>query len=368
MKSYLFLLLILSFGCTPSANQEPDDLINNAKYAWIDHIIDTTMRQNNIPALSVAVVEEGKLVYAKGFGTLKRNSPEKVQANTVYQIGSDTKKFTAIIAKHLRAENKLDFSTSILEYLPQSLPDSTKSKLKAINLELLLSHKAGIPYRAPSNERIDGKAMTVAYTEEHLLNDLNNIKLRFEPGSDFGYSNLGYAICGYICERASGLTYAKLVEQYIAKPLGMNQTSLRLTEHSKQHLAIPYEKDDRDIESVPWTMGKLAPAGGIFSTATDMAKMMIEQMNAYRAFHTSGDMSSPMILTYEDQEEGGHYGLGLGKSVDEDGTRYGHGGDLDGYASGYVFSPAQNKGLILLTSSGGRWFGQMEKTIRKKLF
>ncbi|MEO1513915.1 MAG: serine hydrolase domain-containing protein [Bacteroidota bacterium] len=365
LSSLLLMLALVS--CHPLQKVETVEPANHP-FAWVENIIDSTMAKNNIPALSVGIVEKGRLIYAKGFGRLHRDREERANEQTIYQIGSDTKKMTAIIAKHLAEEGIINMEESIVPLLGDRIPDSTKTKLKAVTMAYLLTHKAGIPYRAPSNERVDGHAMTKEYSETDLLTDLNAIQLRFTPGSKFGYSNLDYAIAGYLCELASNRSYAQLIDKYISKPYAMSHTSLSLHSQQKSMLATPYRKDDRNTETQPWTMGKLAPAGGVYSNIADLSKLMIQQIKVYQDYSQRGDMSSPLFLTMDDKEKEGHYGLGLGKSVDADGVRYGHGGDLDGYASGYVFSPQKDRGLILLTSSGGKWFGKMEKTIQTKLF
>ena len=100
-------------------------------------------------------------------------------------------------------------------------------------------------------------------------------------------------------------------------------------------IAWPYRKDNRNVKSAPWKMGKMTPAGGVYSNIKDLSNLLLAQMKAYQA-----------------------------KVVDTFGVRYGHGGELDGYASDYVFMPHQGLGIILLTSSGGRWFGELGKEIR----
>lgn len=364
IPTYLVLFL---FNCKTSSISQSKKVIKN-NYAWVDRIIDSTMQAENIPAISLGIVENGKLLYSKGFGTLNRDKKEFATENTIYQIGSDTKKMTGIIAKKLADEGKLQLRESIVKYLGDTIADSTKLKLEKITMEHLLTHKAGIPYRTLSNPRKDGDAMIEPYTLGDLLNDINAVQLQFEPGSDFGYSNFDYAIAGHICELVSEMSYAELIKKSISDAYSMSNTSLYLNERQKSLLATPYRKDNREISTSPWNTGKLAPAGGVYSNITDLSKLMIEQIKAYQSYNKSGSTSSPLYLTMDDTEKGGHYGFGLGKSVDEDGVRYGHGGDLDGYASAYIFSPEKSTGLILLTSSGGEWVGQIEKKIQKKLF
>ena len=115
-------------------------------------------------------------------------------------------------------------------------------------------------------------------------------------------------------------------------------------------------------------MGKMTPAGGVYSNIMDSAKLMIAQLAAYRQNDETSDAGHPLILTDRDEAEGRYYGFGLGKTIYEHGTRYGHGGDLDGFASAYMFSPELNGGLVFYTSSGGRWVGRLESQLHNRLF
>lgn len=335
---------------------------------WIREKIDSTMRANNVPALSVGVIRDGKLSFLKGFGVKERDDTTKVDENSIYQIASDTKKLTGIVVNNLVLEGKLNVEESIITYLPDKLTDKAKEKLKNVTVKDLLRHRSGLPYRAPSNQRIDGDPMLIEYTEQDLIKDLNELELEFEPGTEFSYSNLGYGVVGYILEKVSGQDYSTLLKKYITDKYSLANTFVEPDENQKSLIATPYRKDDRNIKTQPFVMGKLTPAGGVYSNIIDLSKLMMLQIKAYRQFNQSGNKDNSLILTENAGIDDSDYGYGLAKKVDENGTRYGHGGDLDGFASGYVFSPEKNAGIILLTTSGGRWFGQLEGEIRKKLF
>ena len=212
------------------------------RFAWIEAVVDSTMKAENIPALSLGIVMDGKLVYAEGFGVQERDLNKPVDGETLYQIGSDTKKITAIIAKRLALEGQLDFNAPIVSYLDDLITNEAREKLKTITLKELLLHRSGVPYRAPTTRRIDGDPMLIPYSEKDLIHDLNTMNLAAEPGIAFGYSNFGYAIAGFICERASGKTYAMLVQKYVAEELGMTRTRVDPSDAEVQRMAIPYRE------------------------------------------------------------------------------------------------------------------------------
>lgn len=332
----------------------------------IRSIIDSTMKANNIPAVSFGIIRDGKLSYYGGMGVISRGSKTRVDENIIYQIASDTKKITGIIVNNLVKEGALNLKIPITTYLPE-LTSEAKQQLNKITLEHLLLHKSGIPSKAPSDPRIDGNPMIVEYSAQSLVKDLNEIQLNFEPGSQFSYSNLGYAVVGYICEKVSGLEYSDLLKKYVTKKYHMKNTFIYPEKDHIPFIATPYRKDDRNIETKPFKMGKLTPAGGVYSNVDDLAKLMVKQMDAYSVFFKEGKSNNVLILTNKDSVSNSHYGFGLAQTANKLGVRYGHGGDLDGFASGYLFMPHKRIGLILLTSSGGKWFGKMEKDIFEKL-
>lgn len=370
MRKLIVLALVsyLLIGCQSYQKREAQ---KNQSYdskeeliQWINYKIDSVVKENDIPALSIGVIDNGVIIMKKGIGVLNRNTKQPTAENTIYQIASDTKKMTGVIAKNLANENKLELDKPIVDYLENLLDDGGKENLKNITLRHLLLHKSGLPYRQPTMTRKDGEPMLIPYSEDLLLNDLNTVKLESEPGTEFNYSNFGYAVAGYICKLTSGKEYSELINEYISQEYNMSNTTTILTDKQKEYLATPYLKNDRNEETSAFNMGQLSSAGGVYSTVNDLAKFMMLQIDAYSR---KNEQSNPLILHENLYEKENGYGFGLGKKVFESGIQYGHGGDLDGFASAYVFSPQYKSGVIILTSSGGRWVGSLEDEIFSKL-
>ena len=155
--------------------------------------------------MSIGVVKNGEIELLKGFGHPSRNDASEVNENSVFQIASQSKMLTGIVVNNLIQEGKLDLEETIATYLPEVINEEAQNALGAIKLKHLLNHTAGIPSDACSvySQRIEGEAWTKGYSKEELIADLNQLKLEFEPNSQFQYSNSGYAIVGLIFENVS---------------------------------------------------------------------------------------------------------------------------------------------------------------------
>lgn len=297
----------------------------------------------------------------KGYGVIERGTPEKVDEHTCFQIASLSKTFTGIIANALILEGRLKIDESITSYLPEELLEKEKKKLEPITIRDLLLHRSGIQRNSKSYKRKDGEPMKKPYTRSHLIKDLEKIKIK--KWGQYNYSNLGYAVLGYILEKVGGLTYEELLKKYVTDKYQLAKTST----YPFQPQAIAYRKDKRDIKTEAWQTGLLTPASGVYSNINDLTKLMTEQLKIYRK-QEPDKLESPLYLTKEKDFRGddeSYYGMGLWEFEFDRGILYGHSGDMDGFASQYRFNVTTNTGCVLLTSSGGDWTDRLIAEISK---
>ncbi|WP_073312364.1 serine hydrolase domain-containing protein [Aquimarina spongiae] len=359
MKIKIFSLLLLSIfiGCNFKSKEQQS----------IDEKIKKALIQNNVPSLSIGLIKNGKIELVKGFGFVSRTDSSKVNENSIFQIASQSKMFTGIIANNLIQEGRLNLNTPITEYLPKEAIKRSKKTLEKIKLRNLLTHTSGIPSDACSvyRERIEGEAWLKGYPKDRIITDLNQLKLEFEPNSKFQYSNSGYAIVGFICEYASGLMYEELLKKYITDKYHLDNTVVDLSNEQKSILVTPYKKSEREIQTKASDMGMATPASAIFSNVTDLTNILSKQILAYR----KKEIQNPLYLTLNTSkmDEGLEYGFGLIKETKGKTIKYGHGGDADGFACEYFFNPTENTGIVVLTSSGGRWVGQLANEILESI-
>jgi len=383
LKAYSFIIIIgfLTMGCQPtnsavitkSAEDRTLSAVEKLQLKNIEQLIQERVTENNIPSLSVGLIKYNKILAYQNVGTTERGGEQAVNENTVFQIASLTKTFTGLIAKELMIEEKIDVNASITTYLPTTLSKATIEKLQPITIRDLLQHKSGFPRDAAQANRpwqfLDGP-MVGGYSETELLQDLEAMELIHTPGSKMEYSNLGFGTMGYILERVAGIPLPDLYDKYLVDKYGMKHSTIDLAKAKEYGMATPYMKWWRSIETSPWEMGYLRSAGGLCSTVADLSQMMLQQMNAYQNFAINQQQSA--LVLSEDKTAWGksgypYYGYGImefNKAIDTTMVHIGHGGDVDGFASAYIFFPKQQVGIVMLTSSGGEWFNHLEWAIQ----
>jgi len=354
MKTILFSIttFLITLGCTFTCQAQIS----------IEEKVKTVLEENNVPSLSIGVINNGDIVLLKGFGVKSRKDSTEVMGNSIFQIASQSKMFTAIIVKNLIQEGKLNLNEPITTYLSNEITEENKNRLKKIKLINLLNHTAGLSREGFSiyRDRVEGEAWRNNYPRAELIDDINNIELETEPGTKFQYSNSGYAVVGLICENVSGLKYEELLRKYVTEKYDLKNTVVNLSTPQQKMLVTPYKKWERNVETQASIMGMATPASAIYSSSTDLIKILSKQMSAYRAYKEQG-IPSPLILTEHTSQmnESYQYGFGLIKVTDGNTIKYSHGGDLDGFACEYFFNPTKNNGVVILTSSGGRWVGEL---------
>ncbi len=385
-KAFTFIAVIgfLTMGCQSTnsvviTKQATDRTLNETEKLQlkkIEQLIQERVTENNIPSLSVGLIKDNKIFAYQNIGATERGGEQSVTENTVFQLASLTKMFTGLIAKELMVDGKIDVNASITTYLPTSLSKTAIEKLRPVTIRDLLQHKSGFPRDAASANRpwqfLDGP-MVGGYSETALLKDLEEMELIHTPGCKMEYSNLGFGTMGYILERVAGIPLPDLYDEYLVEKYGMKHSTLDLAKASKFGMATPYMKWWRSIKTSPWEMGYLRSAGGLCSTVADLSQLMIQQMNAYQNFNNN-QQQSPLVLS-DDKTSWGrggypYYGYGImefNKPIDTTMVHIGHGGDVDGFASAYIFFPKQQVGIVMLTASGGEWFNHLEWAIQGAL-
>lgn len=205
--------------------------------------------------------------YTHGHASIDRSLD--VGADSFFQIASLTKIFTALLLAEAvsRGEAKLD------DPLSKHLPGAAYSRDgREMTLLDLATHTSGLPLRPPSRVDRSQDDPYSNYSAEELQSDIKAVQLQSVPGTTFVYSNFGYALLGAALARAGGASFAALLSGRILKPLGLRNTTLTPTATQQAKLVQGYGPEF--VPMVPWNFGELAPAGGLFSTVSDLSKFL----------------------------------------------------------------------------------------------
>lgn len=238
----------------------------------VDCYVQGQMQRLKIPGLSLAVVRNGKIIKQQGYGLadLELNAP--ATPASVYEIGSNTKQFTAAAVMMLIEEGKIALEDSIAKYFP-----GAPENWRGITVRHLLSHTSGIQnhvavpgYLGVFKTDLFGR---VSPSREELLEMFFRLPLEFQPGDSWAYDNTGYYLLGVIVEQASGRSYWQFLEERIFQPLGMTATRNTDSTPVVANRASGYEWREKTFENRP----ALAPfigfsAGSLLSSVEDLAR------------------------------------------------------------------------------------------------
>lgn len=320
-------------------------------------------QSEDIPSISSGVIYRGKRGTGANVGTLDRNSGAPVGDDSIYQIASLSKTLTGVIIQSLIVEGRLDPQEDIATYLAPVLTAEAKKQLGGITLVQLMQHRSGITDKDCTvyRNRAEGEVVQGGYTRTELVADLNAVDMSGRDTDTFGYTSCGYAVAGLVGEIVTDQDFDALLRKYVTEPYDMPDTVVTLNDAQKTRLVRAYNKRDRSEAVLPYIMGKASPGSAIYSTVHDLQNLQAAQMKAYRKFARDG-IAGPLILTKEVASAELRHGAGEAKFGSgliivphPKGPFYLHDGDLDGFASVYVFSPKDNAGVVILTGSGGEW-------------
>jgi CubicO group peptidase (beta-lactamase class C family) len=317
--------------------------------AWIE----SQMAYRNLPGMSIGIVRDQELVWARGFGYADVEKKLPATPATIYRIASISKTFTSLAVMQLRDQGQLKLDEPASRYLPAlALPSGPDAP--PITLRHLLTHTAGLPREAPFPYWTDQRFPS----REEVLKGLAQQQAVYPPETKWKYSNLGLTLAGEVVAAVSGQPFDAYVHKHILQPLGMNSTSVELPEGQRSRLATGYGRrlpdGGRAVRPFSDVRG-IAPAAGFSSTVEDLARYVALQ---FRDGPAGGSQIVKGSTLREMQRV--HWlmpdwksGRGLGWQIihREDGDLVGHGGWVAGYQTAVYFRPRDKLAVIALTNA-----------------
>ena len=239
----------------------------------VDKKVDTAARayiqKTNTVGLSIGIIKNGN-VSIYNYGETTKGNNKLPTGNTLFEIGSITKTFTAALLARYVNEGKIKLSDPIINYLPDSV--AANVQLKNITLLNLSNHTSGLP-SLPTNfqaqKPYDQSNPYKNYNKQLLFTYLKSCRLNNEPGTTYAYSNVAAGLLGVILEKISGKAYEQIVQEFITVPLQMKSTAQHLPRILADRFATVY--DDQGNVTPAWDFDALAAAGSLRSTVNDLA-------------------------------------------------------------------------------------------------
>ena len=243
----------------------------------IQAIVDDRVATKRAVGLVVATLDGGKTtVFTAG----SSGNGVPLGLNTVFEIGSITKVFTAALLADMVARGEVRFDDPIAKYLPATVKVPTRNG-KQITLADLSTQVSGLP-RLPSGfTPKDQKNPYADYSVEHMYAFLSGYQLTRDIGERYEYSNLGVGLLGHVLALRAGKTYEQLLTERILNPLGMTDTKIALTSGMRSRLAAGH--DEAGAKASNWDIPTLAGAGALRSTAADMLKFLTANLDSARS-------------------------------------------------------------------------------------
>jgi CubicO group peptidase (beta-lactamase class C family) len=273
MRHVLFLIAVLLTSAPASADR-PGAHRHNLS-SEVDSAVRQQMQQQRIPGVGVAVVLNGKIIKAKGYGLANVELGTPVSPETIFEAGSITKQFVAAAIMKLAEEGKISLDDSIAKYFPEA-----PAALQAITIRHLLTHTSGIPDVSDGTADTNGTVGVIdfhrEYTEKELASAYLRQTLEFQPGTKWSYCNAGYDLLGILIHRVTGKPYANVLRERIFDRMGM--TTARPFSHASiiPNRANGYTKvaGAWQNESEWWWSQSIraGAAGGLWMSVLDLAK------------------------------------------------------------------------------------------------
>ncbi len=353
----LALFLVPATGCAQSSGDPTQDPRFQQALDLFEVWLEARMDYEKIPAVSVGLVHDQDLVWAKGYGYAHPESGVEATPSTMYSICSISKLFTSIGVMQQRDAGKLRLDDPVSEILPWYDVEQAYPGGPPVRVEGILTHSSGLP-RESAHPYWTGPEFPFP-TREEIIDGLSDQETLYPGERYFQYSNLGMALAGQIVEQASGMTYDDYIRAQILDPLGMSDTYTDIPEqHRGGRYATGYGRLKRDgmrPEAPFFQAHGIAPAAGFSSTVEDLARLASWQ---FRLLENGGTeildvntLREMHRVHWVDPDFDSMWGLGF--SVGErDGERtVGHGGSCPGFRTTFQLLPAKKLAGIAMINA-----------------
>ncbi len=329
----------------------------------IDSITELTLKTFDVPGMAVAVIKDGKVIHAKGYGVRSLKTMQKVDENTLFGIASNSKAFTTAALGMLIDEGKLKWDDKVTDYIPEFKlynPYVTDD----FTIRDLVTHRSGLGLGAGDLMMFpDGSD----FTKKDIIHNLRYLKQVSSFRTKYDYDNNLYIVAGEVVAKVSGISWEDFIENRIMKPLGMTASASSLSRlKDRSNMISPHAPVDGKVQAINMEWSESAnAAGGIWSNLTDYSKWLIMQMENGKygegsskrlfseAVHDDMWTQQTIIPVRTSAPYNSHFaGYGLGFFLrDVKGYKHvSHTGGLAGIVTQEIMIPELKLGIIVFTN------------------
>jgi CubicO group peptidase (beta-lactamase class C family)/D-alanyl-D-alanine dipeptidase len=353
-NAVIFAALFLAFSvtCPRTTAQTANSVTVRKDYTEVVDalrpFIQRQMTEKELPALSIAIIDDQQIVWAQGFGMADPKSKTPATAETVYRIGSVSKLFTDIAIMQMVERGELNLDAPITDYLPNFHPKNPFGT--AITLRQLMSHRSGLLREPPVGNYFETSQPTLAAT----VHSLNDTELVYAPNAHTKYSNAAIAVVGYLLHERQHQPFAQVLKSSVLDSIGMPHSSFEPDPAIEKNLAKAemWTYDGLKFEAPTFQLG-MAPAGCMYSTVNDLGRFASVLMAQGKT--ANGTLLKPATLEQmwspQFPNPGGRvFGLGFIVSSLDGHRLVGHGGAIYGFATTLDILPEDKVGVVVFAT------------------
>ena len=358
-KKLLFSILLCTSISTSFAQQPPAFITDS-----LERYIERGMKDWNIPGLAITIVKDGKIVFIKGYGVKEVGKPEKVDANTLFIIASNSKLFTGTSLALAEHEKKLSLDDKVTTHIPWfRLYDSTSTKLATVRD--MLCHRLGT-----KTFQGDFTFWNSNLSKDSIIWKMRLLKPEGEFRQNYGYCNAGFLVAGEILQKTTGIKWEQYVSDRMLNPIGMTNTYMNTAGMAnRKNVAVPYSNSFGPLSKLPYDeIDNLGPATSMVSCVNDLSKWLMFQLD-------SGKINGQAVIPWQvlqktrdgniltGTRKSAYYpthfrAYGLGEYMtDYNGKQvYWHTGGAFGFVTNVCFIPEEKLGISILTNNDNQNF------------
>lgn len=330
----------------------------------LNNYVQKSLTNWRVPGAAVCIVKNGRIVWMKGYGVKEMSTNNKIDENTLFMIGSNTKEFTATALAMLEEEKKLTLDDRVTKYIPEfKLENKLTGELA--NIRDLLGHRLGF-----ETFQGDFTYWTSNLTRQEIIEKMSHVKAAYPFRTKWGDTNAGYLTAGEIIPKVTGKPWEVFLKEAILAPLGMSNT-LALSQDLPNAInkSAAHTLVDGILRAIPYAqIDNLGPAGSMSSSINDMSKWVLMLLNHGKSGTKEIIPESVIKATWEPTSIIGSatmpfnkshfklYGLGWALQDYEGRRMVMHTGNVNGFVSSITLVPEENLGIIILTNTDQNYF------------